>query len=89
MTTKHSARFANHGAITVHEISPLGWIFEAQITSDRTTEAYGRNPSVLPCLRLMSGITVILKNARNGKIIPKHRLIHQRWASFFICLNEI
>ena len=74
VTTKHSPRFANHGALTKHE--------KPETASDRTTVVYGRNPNVLPWLRL----TVISKN---GKIIiPKHRQVHQRWLSLLICMKE-
>ena len=48
--------------------SRLGWKFEEQTASERTMRAYDRNLSVLPCLRLMRGMTVISKNARNGEI---------------------
>ena len=83
LTTKNLPRFANHGAFTVCvKKSPLGWIFEAQTASKRTTVAYGRNPSVLPWFRLMKGMTVISKNARKGKIAPKRTRIQQRWVNF-------
>ena len=49
LTTKHSPRFANDGALAVREKKArLGWIFEVQTTSVGTTRAYGRNLSVLP-----------------------------------------
>ena len=48
LTMTHSPRLANHGTLSVCVKKPLGWIFEAQTASERTTVAYGRNPSVLP-----------------------------------------
>ena len=45
LTTKHSPRFANDGALAVREKIAAGMDFRASVG---TTRAYGRNLSVLP-----------------------------------------